>query len=228
MYGGAKAPTVPAFPLTEPKVYAYSESSRLEKATATKADTFLQAGRYATKRLGLDNAQDIFNTDRVEGSMLQSLGRKAAKKPAQDVSVQTLALLEHITVHAKDPLDKVLAGQMVVCTYARLRAGDSINGIQAEPYLDVDEEGIGFAEAVASMTKTLQGDKRKIKLEQACPAQSGDPGEFWAREWINARDALGLCATDDGFLLPLTVRAVKRTLTPVASAGQVNVASGHF
>ncbi len=190
------------FPLTIHKVYKYVEMLRQENAPATRAHSFLSAGRYATIHLGLISGLAIFDDQVVQGATKASYDRKRLTRQAAVFHKEAVALYEHIVVHSKSVKDRVLAGHIRFAIGARLRGADSIN-ITHEPTLDLNPAtGIGYVEAKTFGTKTLQG-YRKGRVIQEAPCHSwGIEEENWGAAWLKARKDMKLDAAKDGMLLP--------------------------
>ncbi len=124
------------FPLTVHKVYKYCVALRDEEAPATRASSFLSAGRYATPRLKFSNKLEIFDDDRVQGAMCQSDDRKRIAIQAEVLDQQAVALLEKISCESADSVERVLAGSCRFALGARLRGKDLVY-LNEEPYLDL-------------------------------------------------------------------------------------------
>jgi len=96
--------------------------------------------------------------------------------------------------------DRVLAGFVLFCVYARLRVGDA-SRTNCEPTLDVHPEtGEGYVEGGVLEHKFSFRSKSRLRLPVAGSA-IGVSGYMWARAWLSYRGCQGLNASC-GFLTP--------------------------
>ena len=193
-------------PVSEEAIFGYVRALEAERAPATRAQSFLEAVRFAHFAAGLQVNLAEAISGRVSGAALASADRKRILVKSDPLPAAVVALMEHRVAATKDTTEAVLLGGFLFAVHARLRYGDLVR-IRVEPRLDVDD-GQGFVETTAQSehTKSGQAAKRRRRAVPVAGLAYGLLGGPWAEAWLRARQAAGLDAAVDGTLMPARAR----------------------
>ena len=194
-------------PITEPLVYEYLVDMRHEGAPATRAQSFLEALRFAGGLVGLSVPVDLCSA-RVRGAAARAYSRLRARRPAVPLTVDMVRGLEMLVVTAPSLATRFKAGVLCFALHARGRASE-VARCMGHPLADlvVASSGRcagGFLEYGAGNTKTATGRRRRLVLPLVAPAlgvAAGDAvpwGAAWRATWAEA----GLTADRRAPLLP--------------------------
>ena len=157
------------FPILEQKTWNYCSSLKETCAPATRADSFIKAARVTIQLLSMKASSWDTGSDRISGSILQSLDTKRELVQASPMNVKAVETLEDLLFKASEPKGKrIIAGFVRFCVGARLRHSDAVR-ITTEPKMDdarpahsdpnTDEDEhdnsmFGFIESRGDVTKT--------------------------------------------------------------------------
>ena len=184
----AQSKNLSPFPLTVATVYSYVDELRKNRAPATRASSFRSALAFIKGTLNVKGVDAILDNSAISGSCHRSYVTKRVLKQRDALTTDQVMTLETVVEHGQTLAEKVFAGLCLMCTYGRLRFGDS-QGIESEPVIDGE-----YLEAGTSMHKTdsMVGRTRRL-LPVAAPAVGITKG-CWAAEFLKARKAAGLRA----------------------------------
>ena len=150
----ARSAKVEPFPLGESVIFQYMEDLLQEGAPPTRAQSFSESLNFSSGYVGLQGAREALGSRRVKGSAMANFVRKNETRKREPLTKAELVLLEWFVVDGPADntdsggmRDRILAGFVLFCVYARLRVGDA-SRIDREPTLDVHPEtGEGHAGA---------------------------------------------------------------------------------
>ena len=184
----AQSKNLSPFPLTVATVYSYVDELRKSGAPATRASSFRSALAFIKGTLNVKGVDAILDNSAISGSCHRSYVTKRVLKQRDALTTDQVMTLETIVEHGQTLAEKVFAGHCLMCTYGRLRFGDS-QGIESEPVIDGE-----YLEAGTSMHKTdsMVGRTRRL-LPVSAPAMGISKG-CWAADFLKARKDAGLRA----------------------------------
>ena len=188
--------------ISEELVYAYLRDMRHEGAPATRAQSFLEALRFANGLIGLAFASDLFSA-RVRGAAARAFSGLRPRKPAVPLSVATVKRLEGLVSTASSATSRYRAGALCFALHARGRASE-VARCMGQPFCDfvVSSSGRcagGFLEFGASNTKTATGRRRRLVLPLVAPVlgvsdnDAAPWGEAWRATWAEAGLSTSRC-----------------------------------
>ena len=189
------------FPLSEEGVFSYLDDLNLEGAPPTRAASFKEALNFAKGYAGLGGVTEVLSSRRVQGAALASYSRKREVLKRLALSKVEILRLEAFLADPSGAVrDRVLAGFLLFCLFARLRVGDATR-LDQEPTLDViSDSGEGYIEAGLLEHKTSSRVKARVRLPVAGSA-IGLSGSKWAKTWLDLRSSQGLNASTDKCLI---------------------------
>jgi len=164
------------FPILEEKTWNYCSFLKESCAPATRADSFIKAAPVTIQLLSMKASSWDTGSDRISGSILQSLDTKRELVQASPMSVKAVETLEDLIFDTSVPMGKqIIAGFVRFCVGARLRHSDAIR-ITTEPKMDEsrpassdpgseedehDNKMLGFIETHGTITKTNQAKHKR-------------------------------------------------------------------
>ena len=211
-----------ALPKSEGDVYKYVRALEEAGAPPTRAQSFVEATRFAFGVAGAEPMIKALLSSRVLGATLASSSRKRLLLQCAPLSVKALALLEHLVLTSSSSRQAVMAGNFLFLAHTRARYSDLVR-VQKEPRLDI-AGGQGYVETFASSehTKTGRAKKKRRREVPVVGLAFGLLGGPWAQTWLEARSKEGLDAATDGTLFPARSKdGWSKASTDVTEAGVV-------
>ena len=185
------------FPFSEEAAYEYVCFLRAHDAPATRASSFLEAVAFASHVLGFEGGRDLALSRRLRGAALDLFMKKQLLRQRSPLTVKQLEHLEVLAAGAADTRkDQIFAGFCVLLVHLRSRFGDGMH-ICVEPFVDGH-----LVEAFVSTTKTSNRINRRRRLLCMVGFAFGVSGQPWAANWLRAREAEGLEASEGAPFMP--------------------------
>ena len=126
----AQSKNLSPFPLTVATVYSYVDELRKSGAPATRASSFRSALAFIKGTLNVKGVDAILDNSAISGSCHRSYVTKRVLKQRDALTTDQVMTLETVVEHGQTLAEKVFAGHCLMCTYGRLRFGDS-QGIES-------------------------------------------------------------------------------------------------
>ena len=199
--------------LSEATLYEYVSSLRRDGAPASRAQSAIEAVRFAGGLLGLALPADLVSV-RVRGAAAWAAAAMRPRRQAPPLTVEEVAALE-IAAGIGESLDlRLRAGFLCFVIHARSRASEAARA--PGPLLEdlvFDATGAvsgGFLETAVRKSKTATGRRRHLLLPLVAPARGvlhEDAGPPWGPAWVAARAA---AACDNAVGNPLMLGARRR------------------
>ena len=174
----------------EDAVYDYLRNLEVTGAPATRGIQLLEAVGFMQSTIGLDAAQSINASGRCKGLALKMVQRKRNLKQAPPLSVATVMHLDKMVAKADRVVDRVAAGNFLMCSFASARYDDLQRSGQL--HLDINDDGIGLIRTSVLEHKTFQRTKSQKQLLPLMAITRGLATSKWATDWIKARRDAGL------------------------------------
>jgi hypothetical protein len=189
---------IPAFPLTEDRIYSYFCHARRSGVAATRLTRFRESLAFAKYTIGLDVGNEILESRRVAGAALLTMREKRPLKQRDTLPVEMVIRLERLVCNASFGIEeRIVGGYMLFLLHTRCRWSDGMH-VSEEPTL----EDL-WLEARTAHYKTSSAKGRKGKWLPLVGYASGISGLPWAANWLQVRSAAGLRAGPKRPFMPL-------------------------
>ncbi|CAK9022962.1 unnamed protein product [Durusdinium trenchii] len=192
----------PCFPIKERMVWQFLQFLKASGAAPTRAQSFVQALRFAYFTFGLHGSLDAVQSRRITGSAELQWALKRPTIQARPLSVCEVKKLHDI---AADPMravvDRVMASNLLLMLYGRCRNSDT--AMVHEVLHDHSAEN-GFLEITTRYHKGSKSAQKKATLLPILMDTKGVVEGGWVEMWVKNRKEAGLPVAGliDGALLP--------------------------
>ena len=192
------------FPVKERTLYAYLQWTVTEGFAASSGRSLLEAVRFCSGVLGMDEDIRIRGTARLDGVATKLSMTAGPIEQAAPLTVQQVCQLERLVISSEDLRDKVMLGCALILVYSCGRVSDGQRAISCILDVDLteidplDTEVRGFLELEVLGNKAARSDKLKRSLLPLVAPIFSLASVDWFRSWLQARELLGL--NNDGKL----------------------------
>ena len=183
--------SVVAFPLEEARSYEYCKDIEASDAkSASTVASFRQAVGFMKFAMEVDGCQSTLGSTRIAGVSHNMLLTKAPLQQRKPYTTRQIWLLEAICCKGGHVADRILAGHILFCVYARARWGDHQSIEQL--LWDLAPDGSGFVQGNTRNAKTsVTAAQRTRFLPLTAPLRHLGPREWW-QAWRHDREAENL------------------------------------
>ena len=187
------------FPWSESDMYAFICHERQLGAPVSRIKGYMQAITFCRFVLEVKELQPILHSARCKGAA-KTKGVKE-RTQASPLQVSELCRLHTLLHTGQDLWDRVFAGAVLFCVYARARWGDLMRA--ASVIGDYDRNGVlAYLEARVGQRKTMNAQQhRHLHLPMVAPSVGVDERN-WSVKWLELRQLLGLSFEDDPRIMP--------------------------
>ncbi|CAK8998152.1 Uncharacterized protein SCF082_LOCUS5511 [Durusdinium trenchii] len=184
--------SVDAIPLHEPDVWSYFRhlrESRIRDARGyTGPATFLETVRFTKFTIALQGADNILESRRLQGFAAIEKREKGPTHQAPPMELEHLRRLHSLLLSADSIVDKVGAGCMLLCTYARARWSD----LRFIHHVEIESKRNGCLVLYTTEHKTSAvGEKKEQYLPFVVP-WDGVTNENWLQIFLDLYQQVGL------------------------------------
>jgi len=202
------------FPCDESQFYEFMCVERENGAPPSRLKGFIEAVTFCRHVLGVLEFEGITSSRRCQGVAALDVSHKIHQ--AEPLSVKQLEILHNVLFNSEELWNRVFAGMLLFCVYARSRWSDAQHG---EEFLeDYDETGncayIEIATGVHKTAKALQ--LRHLFLPLVAPCLGVVAGN-WGSEWCDCRKKLGIHDLKHFPLMPAPNAAQEPTERPLST-----------
>ena len=202
------------FPCDESQFYEFLCVERENGAPPSRLKGFIEAVTFCRHVLGVLEFDGFTLSRRCQGVAALDVSHKIQQ--AEPLSVKQLEVLHHVLFTDTEIWNRVFAGMLLFCVYARSRWSDAQHG---EHLLeDHDENGehayIEVATGVHKTAKALQ--LRHLYLPLVAPCTGVVAGN-WGAEWCECRRKLGIHELKSFPLMPAPNAEQEPTERPLSS-----------
>lgn len=209
----------PFLPFSEEDVWSYILSLNSLTGSATRAQSFLQALRFAYYVMGFSSALACAQSRRVMGQAQLQYALKAPTKQARALSVIEVRRLHKISEDAANScIDRCIASSLLMALYGRCRISD-LNHVHE--ILHDSSGNTGFVEITTRYHKAARSAQQKALLLPIVISSVGLSDTEWVLVWVRNRKEAGLPVAGliDGAFLPApaisdSIEWLQRPLTP--------------
>ena len=184
------------FPLEEPKVWSYMRHLQTSNAAPTKAQSFLQALRFAKFVLQLEGVDDCVVSRRLQGISELQLAGKRPTRQARPLTVLEVKKLHGImSDEKKDLQQRVLASHLLLMLYSRSRTPDlaHVHEILHDSRPDVEGHSHpGYMQINTKFHKSARNVETKNLLLPILVSAAGVVDDDWMVAWMKLRKRAGL------------------------------------
>lgn len=180
-----------AFPCSEGEFYAFVKSESEAGAPTSRLKAYFEAVVFARHVLGVESLQKIIDSRRCYGAC--NAKQRSDPRQADPFTVKQMTILHEILradseAHA---WDRLMAGMLLFCVYARSRWSDAQHAEKLIEDRDTDLI-LQFIEVKTSVRKTARSlHLRHMFLPLAAPA-FGVTDDGWGEQWLEVRRSLGV------------------------------------
>lgn len=202
------------FPCSESQLYLFLCSERDNGAPSSRLSSLMQALTFSRHVLGMDELEACISSKRCHGAAQGGISYPL--KQAPPLTVEHLKALHQTLVDDGELWNKVMAGMLLFCCYARARWNDAQH---SETFIaDYDDEGtLQFIEASTRVHKTAKAfHLRNVALPLVAPC-FGVTEDNWGTLWILARDQLGVNDLQQFPLMPAPDKEGTPTVRPIST-----------
>ena len=202
------------FPCSEEQFYNFLKQETVMGAPSSRLKSFFEALVFSRYVLGVDALQALTESRRCTGAAFtRSLN---CPKQAEPFTVKQLQAFHAVLRESEEIWNRVMAGMVLFCVYARARWSDAQH---AEAMLeDRDSDGcIQFLEAKTAVHKTARAyHLRHQFLPMAAPA-FGVTDDNWGFQWTHARRVLKIDDLTRYPLMPAPDSMLEPTRRPLTT-----------
>ena len=202
------------FPCGEEPFYNFLKQETAKGAPASRLKSFFEALVFVRYVLGVEALQALTESRRCTGAAFtRSLN---CPKQAEPFTVKQLQVFHAVLRESEEIWNRVMAGMILFCVYARARWSDAQH---AEAMLeDRDSDGIiQFLEAKTAVHKTARAyHLRHQFLPMAAPAY-GVTDDNWGFQWTHARRVLKVDDLNRYPLMPAPDSVLEPTRRPLTT-----------
>ena len=185
-FGGWVVKNFPAEPISESIVFLYCKKLRADKQGSSAPDQLLQALNFCAGTLGLSVPVAELRSSRTTGLAHRCLRAQSSTKQAQPLTAAQVLWLEHLSRHAEDQYEQLLASSFLLMLYARARHSD----IRRTVRIEIDEGSdfiTGFVELTVQEPKQSRAARRKRMMLPVVAPLMGIGDRPWGSAWQAAR-----------------------------------------
>jgi hypothetical protein len=203
------------FPCSEPDTYEFLCVERGNGAPSSRLKGYIEALTFCRHVLGVTIFDESTNSRRCQGVAALDLNHKA--RQADPLTVKQLETLHHVLFTDEQMWNRVFAGMLLFCTYARSRWSHAQH---AEMLIeDTDSSGacayLEIATGIHKTAKALQLKHQYLPLVAPC---IGVVAGNWGEEWCRCRKELGLHDLTVFPLMPAPDSNHEPTVRPLSSS----------
>ena len=186
------------FPVKERTLYVYLQWTVTEGFAASSGKSLLEAVRFCSGVLGMDEDIRIRGTARLDGVATKLSMTAGPIVQAAPLTVQQVCQLERLVISSEDLRDKVMLGCALILVYSCGRVSDGQRAVSCIVDADLDEinpldtEVQGYLELEVLGNKAARSDKLKRSLLPLVAPIYSLASVEWFRAWLQAREVLGL------------------------------------
>ena len=203
------------FPCSEPGIYEFLCVERGNGAPPSRLKGYIEALTFCRHVLGVTIFDETTSSRRCQGVAALDLNYKA--RQADPLTVKQLETLHQVLFHDEQIWNRVFAGMLLFCTYARSRWSDAQHGEMLIE--DTDSSGacayLEIATGVHKTAKALQLRHQYLPLVAPC---IGVVAGNWGEEWCKCRKELGLHDLTMFPLMPAPDSNQEPTVRPLSSS----------
>lgn len=201
------------FPCSESDVYQYFKKESSIGAPASRLKAVFEALVFARHVLGVKALEDVIDSRRCLGAASTSVF--ANLRQASPFKVKQLQKLHSILSSEADPWNRVMAGMILFCTYARSRWSDAQHA--EDLFWDMDNDGNWSSfEIKTTVHKTARALHLRHMFLPISASAVGVTKDNWCEQWIHVRQLLGISNLKNFPLMPAPgpdLSPTKRALT---------------
>ena len=202
------------FPCSEEQFYNFLKQESVRGAPASRLKSFFEALVFVRYVLGVESLQLLTESRRCSGAAFsRSL---SCPKQADPFTVKQLQTFHTVLRESEEIWNRVMAGMILFCVYARARWSDDQH---TEALIeDRDEEQcIQFLEAKTAVHKTARAfHVRHQYLPMAAPS-FGVTDDNWGFQWTHARRVLKIDDLSKFPLMPAPDSMLEPTRRPLTT-----------
>ena len=202
------------FPCDESQCYEFLCVERANGAPPSRIKGYLEALMFCRHVLGVTEFEYMVLSRRCQGVAALDVHHKV--KQAEPLTVKQLETLHQVLAEDPEIWNRVFAGMLLFCVYARSRWSDSQHG---EKFLeDVGESGAcAYIEVSTGVHKTARAlQLRHMYLPLVAPCEGVVSGN-WGELWCQSRKELGIHDLNNFPLMPAPDSAQEPTERPLSS-----------
>ena len=202
------------FPCREEQFYGFLKQESARGAPASRLKSFFEALVFVRYVLGVETLQALTESRRCTGAAFsRSL---SCPRQADPFTVKQLQMFHTVLRESEEIWNRVMAGMVLFCVYARARWSDA----QHTEALIEDRDGeqcIQFLEAKTAVHKTARAfHVRHQYLPMAAPS-FGVTDDNWGFQWTHARRVLKIDDLSKFPLMPAPDSMLEPTRRPLST-----------
>ena len=204
-----------SFPCDESQVYEFMCVERSAGAPCSRLKGFIEALTFCRHVLGVTEFDSATTSRRCQG--VASLDVHHKLKQSEPLSVKQLVMLHGVLFEDDEIWNRVFAGMLLFCVYARSRWSDAQHG---EKLLeDLDSSGAcAYIEVSTGVHKTAKAlQLRHMYLPLVAPCEGVTSGN-WGTEWCRVRKELGIHDLSVYPLMPAPNSQREATVRPLSTS----------
>ena len=202
------------FPCGEEPFYNFLKQETVKGAPPSRMKSFFEALVFVRYVLGVEALQELTESRRCTGAAFtRSL---SCPKQAEPFTVKQLQIFHAVLRESEEIWNRVMAGMILFCVYARARWSDAQH---AEALLEDrdSEEVIQFLEAKTAIHKTARAYHMRHQFLPMAAPSFGVTDDNWGFQWIHARRVLQIDDLTKYPLMPAPDSVLEPTRRPLTT-----------
>ena len=202
------------FPCSEEQFYSFLKQESARGAPASRLKSFFEALVFVRYLLGVESLQALTESRRCTGAAFsRSL---SCPRQADPFTVTQLKIFHTVLRESEEIWNRVMAGMVLFCVYARARWSDAQHTEELIEDRD-SEQLIQFLEAKTAVHKTARAfHVRHQYLPMAAPSY-GVTDDNWGFQWTHARRVLKIDDLSKYPLMPAPDSTLEPTRRPLST-----------
>ena len=183
-----------AFPVQESVAYIFLCYQRKSECAATFPASFSSAINFAKALVGLDGADEVGSSGRINGLAFNQFGKKRLLLQRRPLLIAEVLFLETQLFHDGDLVTACMAGFFILLLNLRARFSDiaCVESFTKDLAITSEDALTGYVEFATSRTKTGKSKEKKKMLLPLSGLAVSLKGRDWLERWFKVREAAGI------------------------------------
>ena len=202
------------FPCSEEQFYSYLKQESAKGAPTSRLKSVFEALVFVRYILGVERLHELTESRRCTGAAFSK--NLSCPRQADPFTVKQLQAFHKVLRESEEVWNRVMAGMILFCVYARARWSDAQHTESLFEDRD-DEHQIRFLEARTAVHKTARAfHLRHQFLPMAAPSY-GITDDNWGFQWVHARRLLRIDNLAQYPLMPAPDSMLEPTCRPLTT-----------
>ena len=202
------------FPCNEEQFYSFLKQESAKGAPTSRLKSCFEALVFVKFILGVESLHELTESRRCAGAAFSK--QLSCPRQANPFTVKQLQVFHQVLRESEEVWNRVMAGMILFCVYARARWSDAQHTEELLEDKD-DEQQIQFLEARTAVHKTARAfHLRHQFLPMAAPSH-GITDDNWGFQWVHARRVLRIDNLAKYPLMPAPDSMLEPTCRPLTT-----------